>query len=209
MQRFPNPKRPSHSTPETTEKKLRQSRILLPPLLSNLLLTEPPRLAPQHLHPLLQRHVHLFPYGHQRLSQALVVLGQDGEGDHEVVDVVEDEGMLVGVLLLLLKEGGGVVAPVAERVEVMRGVVAVVVTVAVALGRVSSGIGRFISVGGLTAASIKVMLDRKSESGCVSSTKACWPQFPTISAMRMNMIGSRYTKVVARPFSFNMRYTKM
>jgi hypothetical protein len=63
-----------------------------------------------------------------------IVLGEQGEGDHQVVDVVEDERVLVRVLLLLREESNGVLAPVAERVEVVRGVVAVVEAVAVALG---------------------------------------------------------------------------
>lgn len=41
--------------------------------------------------------------------------------------------MLVSVLGFLRKEGNRVVAPVAERVEMVRSVVAVIVTVAVAL----------------------------------------------------------------------------
>lgn len=41
--------------------------------------------------------------------------------------------MLIGVLLLLCKERNRVVAPVTEGVEVVRGVVAVVVAVPIAL----------------------------------------------------------------------------
>jgi hypothetical protein len=46
---------------------------------------------------------------------------------------VEDEGVLRGVVVAGLEESDGVVAPVAERVEVVRGVVAVVEAVAVGL----------------------------------------------------------------------------
>lgn len=63
----------------------------------------------------------------------LVVLAQQRDGQHEVVDVVEDERVLVRILLLLRQEGDGVVAPMPQRVEMVRGVVAVVVAVAVAL----------------------------------------------------------------------------
>lgn len=45
--------------------------------------------------------------------------------------------MLVGVLLFLIEEGNRVVAPMPQRVQVVRGVVAVVVAVAVALNSVS------------------------------------------------------------------------
>jgi hypothetical protein len=62
-----------------------------------------------------------------------VVLHEQPDRDHEVVDVVKDEGLLGGVGFLLPEEGDGVVPPVAPRVEVVRGVVAVVVAVAVAL----------------------------------------------------------------------------
>lgn len=46
---------------------------------------------------------------------------------------MEDEGLLGGVRLLLSQERDRVLPPVPPRVEVVRGVVAVVVAVAVAL----------------------------------------------------------------------------
>ena len=63
----------------------------------------------------------------------LVVLSQQIDRQEEVVDVVKDDCLFIGVLLLLRKEGNRVLAPMAERVKVMRGVVAIVVTVSVAL----------------------------------------------------------------------------
>merc|ERR1711977_792912 len=45
----------------------------------------------------------------------------------------------------------------------------------------------------LTGTSIKVILDRKSELGSKSSTRACWPQLPIISPIRMIVNGSRKT----------------
>lgn len=55
------------------------------------------------------------------------------EGDHEEVDVAEDKGVLGRVAVLLFEKGDGVVAPVAARVEVVGGVVAIVITKSVAL----------------------------------------------------------------------------
>lgn len=63
----------------------------------------------------------------------LVILAQQRYGQHEIVDIIEHKSMLIGVLLLLCKERNRVVAPVTEGVEVVRGVVAVVVAVPIAL----------------------------------------------------------------------------
>jgi hypothetical protein len=63
----------------------------------------------------------------------LVVLPQQVDSEEEVIDIVEHDCMFIGVLLLLRKEGGRVLAPMAEWVEVVRGVIAIVVAVAVAL----------------------------------------------------------------------------
>jgi hypothetical protein len=63
----------------------------------------------------------------------LVVLSQQVDCQEEVVDVVKHDCLFVRVLLLLRKECNRVLAPVAERVEVMRGVVAIVVAVSIAL----------------------------------------------------------------------------
>jgi hypothetical protein len=54
---------------------------------------------------------------------------------------MEDEGVLRGVIMAGLEEGDGVVTPVAEGVEVMRCVVAVVEAVAVGLERISDPSG--------------------------------------------------------------------
>jgi len=115
------------------EDRLLQLRILLPPLLRDLLLCEPPGLPLQHLHALLHRHLHLLAHRNQATRQVLVVLAQQCDGQHEVVDVVEDQRVLIRVLLLLRQERDGMVTPVAERIEVMRGVIPVVVAVAIAL----------------------------------------------------------------------------
>jgi hypothetical protein len=63
----------------------------------------------------------------------VVILPQQVDGEEHVVNIVEHKRMLIRVLLLLGKERHWVFAPVAKRVEVVRGVVAIVVAVAVAL----------------------------------------------------------------------------
>lgn len=78
----------------------------------------------------------------------LVVLAQQRDGQHKIIDIVEHEGVLINVLLFLRQEGYGVVAPVAQRVEVVRGVVAVVVAVAVALGSCVSKWALILRIGG-------------------------------------------------------------
>jgi hypothetical protein len=67
----------------------------------------------------------------------VVVLPQQVDGEHHVVDIIKHKSMLVRVLFLLGQERYGVVAPMAKWVKMVRGVVAVVVTVTVALLNVS------------------------------------------------------------------------
>ena len=66
-----------------------------------------------------------------------VVFGKQAESNHEVVDIIEHEGVLRGISGFLRKEGDRVITPVAHGVQVVRGVVAIVEAVAVALGRIS------------------------------------------------------------------------
>ena len=106
----------------------------LPPPPHDLLLTKPSRLPPQHLRNLTFLHTNLVPDRHQTLSQLHVILPQQRNRHHDVVDIVENERAVGGVLGFGFREGKGVVAPVPARVEVVRGVVAVVEAVAVGLG---------------------------------------------------------------------------
>lgn len=78
-------------------------------------------------------HVDLISNGHQTLRQMIVILPQERDRDHDIVDVAEHKRLLRRVLLLRFEEGGWVFTPVPQRVQVMRGMVAVVETVAVAL----------------------------------------------------------------------------
>lgn len=63
----------------------------------------------------------------------VVVLHEEPNGQHEEVDVVEHQGVFIGVGCFLLEERDRVVTPVAKGVEVVRGVVSVVVAEAVTL----------------------------------------------------------------------------
>lgn len=113
--------------------RLLKLRILLAPLLSNLLLAELSCLALQHLDLLFERELHLVTHWYQAACKVLVVFAQQRDSEHEVVDVVEHECMLISVLLLLREEGDRVITPMAKRVEVVGRVVSIIVAVTVAL----------------------------------------------------------------------------
>jgi hypothetical protein len=113
--------------------RLLQLRILLSPLLSNLFFAEFPRLALQHLDFLFERELHLVTHWYQTSGKMLVVLAQQRDSEHEVVDVVEHKCMLIGVLLLLREESDRMITPMAKRVEVVGCMVPIVVAVTVAL----------------------------------------------------------------------------
>lgn len=106
---------------------------LLSPLLCNFFFCKPSRLALQHLYLLVKREVHLVTHGHQALCNMFIVLPQKVDREEEVVNVVEHYCVFVGVLLLLGEERDRVLAPVAKRVEVVRGMVTIVVAVSVTL----------------------------------------------------------------------------
>ena len=100
-------------------------------------------MSPEQRSPLLEGERDLVANGDHAAGEVVVVFHEQADSDHEVVDVVEDQGTLLGVGLLLLQERAGVVAPVPQRVQVVRGVVPVVEAVAVALYEfcVLSGLG--------------------------------------------------------------------
>ena len=133
--------------------------LLLLELLLNLLLGKSSRSSLQHSSPLIQRQSNLVANGHKTLGERLVILHHKSNSDHKVVDIVEDYGVLFGVGVLGLLEMHRVFAPVTTGVEMVRGVVAVVVALTVALCIVSicfqlrSGSER-------TMTSITVMLER-------------------------------------------------
>lgn len=118
----------------STDGRVNPSLSLLPILGLDVLLGEGNRVPLQHLSPLLHGHPDLrLADGHHAPGQLHVVLAQQRDRHHEVVDIVEDEGAVGGVRVLGFEEGDGVLAPVPQRVEVVRGVVAVVEAVAIAL----------------------------------------------------------------------------
>lgn len=87
----------------------------------------------QHGNSLVHGECNLVSDRDQAFGQSLVVLHQQSNGQHEIINVVEDNGVLVCVCLLRLVERNWVLTPVSKRVEVMRGVVTIVVAEAVAL----------------------------------------------------------------------------
>lgn len=62
-----------------------------------------------------------------------IVLSQEVYREKEVINVVEHYRVFVGVLLLLGKERDRVLAPMAKRVEMVRGMITIVVAVSVTL----------------------------------------------------------------------------
>lgn len=93
--------------------------MLPSPFLGDFLFAELPGLALQHGHSLFVTEFHLLAYGDQASSDVVVVLAQKIDGEHHVVDVVEHERMLVGVLLLLRQECDWVITPMSQRIEVV------------------------------------------------------------------------------------------
>jgi len=88
----------------------------------------------QHVGALLEGHGDLLgANGHDAPGEGVVVLEHEADRDEYVVYVVKDEGILPGVVLAGLEEGDRVIPPVAEGVEMVRGVVAVVEAVTVTL----------------------------------------------------------------------------
>lgn len=67
------------------------------------------------------------------MCQAIEILSDAGDGNHDIVDVGEGQSTLGLVLVFCGKEGGRMGFPMAAWVEVMGGMVAVVEAVAVGL----------------------------------------------------------------------------
>ena len=90
-------------------------------------------MAFEHHNTLLHRHVDLIADRYKAPRQMFVVAHHEPHGDHEVVDVGEDEGAAGGVGGLLLQEMNRLLAPVAAGVQMVGGVVAVVEAISVTL----------------------------------------------------------------------------
>jgi hypothetical protein len=65
------------------------------------------------------------------------------------------------------------ITPMAKWIEMVRGVIAIVVAIAVALIKISMDLEPLENGIEHTGTSMRVMLDLKSESGSDSSTRAC------------------------------------
>lgn len=112
---------------------LLQFGILLPPLLRNLLLAKLPCLTLQQCYPLLVCELHLIAHRYQAVSDVIIVLAQQIDRKHHVIDIVENKRMLIRILFLLRQKCDRVVAPVTKRIEMVRGVIAVIVAVSITL----------------------------------------------------------------------------
>lgn len=91
-------------------------------------------MPPEIRRPLFERHVHLeLANRHHALGQRHVILHDQPDSNHNVIDVMENQRIVGRVGFLALEEGHGVFAPVTQGVEVVRSMVAVIVAVAVGL----------------------------------------------------------------------------
>jgi hypothetical protein len=109
----------------------------LPKLSPDVVIREPPRLAPQHFHPFPMVHLNLVSNRHQTRCQIIVVFPHQPIRELHVVDITEYERVFGRVEVFGFKKCGGVITPVTERVEMVRGVVAIVETIAVALRKMT------------------------------------------------------------------------
>lgn len=105
----------------------------LPKFPRNIFLCKAPSFCLQHRCDLFHAHADLVTDGHQASCQMQVVLAQEPVSDHEIVNVAEDEGLFACVARFLVQKAERVIAPVAARVQVVRGVVAVIEAEAVTL----------------------------------------------------------------------------
>lgn len=92
--------------------------------------------------------------------------------DHQVIDVLEDQGTFRRIFVLSLQEADRVVSPMSTGIQVVRCVVSIIKTEAITLS-INQIVPREKEILVHTATSIRVTLDLKSESGSISSTKAC------------------------------------
>lgn len=102
-------------------------------LLPDIFLGELARQALQKLNSPLHGEIRLRSQRHHALGKMLVIFGQQPEGDHEEVNVVKQDCSLFAVGFALLQKGDGMLAPMPKRIEMVRGVIAIVEAEAVAL----------------------------------------------------------------------------
>jgi hypothetical protein len=170
------------------------------PLSPNLLLRKCSCLPLQHTHNLLMRHTYLLSYRHQASCQRIIIFSHQSIRNHEIIDIMKNQGATILVLFLGFHECDRMVAPMTARVEVVRCVPAVVEAISVTLAEEVRECIVWIGEKEeeLTGTSMRVILERKSESGSISSTKACWPKLPIIIPIRICINGMIKTKRVGR-----------
>lgn len=102
-------------------------------LLLDLFFRESPCLRPQHIGNLLLRHADLVSNGNYTVCQIEIVFPQNAISYHDVVDVLEDKSPSIDVFLLSLEEGAWMVFPMAQRIEMVGRMPAVIEAMAIAL----------------------------------------------------------------------------
>jgi hypothetical protein len=80
---------------------LLQLSKLLSPLLCDLFFGELPCFTLEHSYSFIMSELHLSTHRHQAPCDVIVVLPQQVDGQHHVVDVIEHKRVLIGVLLFL------------------------------------------------------------------------------------------------------------
>lgn len=95
--------------------------------LPDFLLAESPCLCLEHLFDVVVAHQPLFlADGDKTSCKVIVVLAHEAVGYLEVIDVSKDEGTAGNVGVLAFDEGKRLIAPVAERIQMVGGVITVV-----------------------------------------------------------------------------------
>lgn len=92
---------------------------LLLELLPNVFFGELARQTLQKLNTLLHGEICLSAKRNQTLGKVLIVFHHQPIGDHQKVNIVEQDCSLLSVRLPLLQERNWVITPMPERVEVM------------------------------------------------------------------------------------------
>lgn len=87
----------------------------------------------QHRCTFFHGHAHLVTDRYQTFSQVSVILLDELYRDHEIFYIMEYMRMLLCIDSLSLQESYGVISPVFERIQMVECMIAVVITVAVAL----------------------------------------------------------------------------
>ena len=98
-----------------------------------IILCELLRLGAQQRGSLLQSQRDLVAHGHQAFGQVHVVFLHQLDRQHDVVDIPEHQSVFGSIAMFLLQESDRVFTPVSSRIEVVRGVVAIIIAEPIAL----------------------------------------------------------------------------